>query len=83
MDRVEMLATYFGISTAELFIDPYSKPKPLANPAMMAKLLENSPPLYDLFTLVISLQEKDLEIRYHGLTLLVSILTVPGLCHVL
>lgn len=28
-------------------------------------------------------QEKDLEIRYHGLTLLVSILTVPGLCHVL
>ena len=28
-------------------------------------------------------QEKDLEIRYHGLTLLVSILTVTGLCHVL
>lgn len=62
MDRVEMLANYFGISTTDLFMDPYSKPKPSTNPVMMAKLLENSPPLYDLFTLVISLQEKDLEI---------------------
>lgn len=62
MDRVEMLANYFGISTAELFIDPYSKPKPLANPAMMAKLLESSQPLYDLFSVTINLQEKDLHI---------------------
>jgi transcriptional regulator with XRE-family HTH domain len=62
MDRVEMLANYFGISTAELFIDPYAKPKPLANPVMMAKLLESSQPLYELFTVTINLQEKDLHI---------------------
>lgn len=60
MDRVEMLANYFGISTTDLFTDPYSKPKPSANPAMMAKLLENSPPLYDLFSSAINLQEEDL-----------------------
>jgi len=60
MDRVEMLANYFGISTTELFSDPYAKPKPSANPVMMAKILETSPPLYDLFSIAISLQEEDL-----------------------
>lgn len=59
MDRIEILASYFNITTTELLSDPYNKPAPSANPLLMAKLIESSPSLCELFTIVIELQEDD------------------------
>jgi transcriptional regulator with XRE-family HTH domain len=60
MDKVEMLATYFRITTTDLLTDPYDKPKTSSDPLMIAKLLESSPPLYELFRLTLNLQEDDI-----------------------
>lgn len=62
MDKVEMLASYFNISPTDLITDPYDKPKPSANPLMMAKLLESTPSLYELFNVVLNLQEDDINL---------------------
>lgn len=62
MDKVEILASYFNISPTDLLTDPYDKPKPSANPLMMAKLLESTPSLYELFNVVLNLQEDDINL---------------------
>ena len=62
MDRVEILASYFNITATDLLSNPYDKPKPSANPLIMAKLLESSASLYELFTLALSLQEDDINV---------------------
>lgn len=62
MDRIEMLATYFNITTTDLLTDPYAKPKPSANPHIIAKLLESSPFLYELFTVTLDLQKEDIYV---------------------
>ena len=62
MDRIEMLANYFNITVNELLSDPYDKPKSSANPVIMAKLLESSPALYELFTSALDLQEDDVKL---------------------
>ena len=62
MDRIELLATYFNITVTDLLTDPYDKPKLSANPLMMAKLLESTPSLYELFNVVLTLQEDDINL---------------------
>ena len=62
MDRIEILATYFNITVNELLTDPYDKPKTSANPIMIAKLLENSPSLYELFNLTLNLPDEDINL---------------------
>ncbi|MCM1258615.1 MAG: helix-turn-helix transcriptional regulator [Roseburia sp.] len=60
MDKVQMLAQYFNISTADLMSDPYSKQQTSADPLMIAKLLEGNPSLYELFRLSLKLQDADI-----------------------
>lgn len=60
MDKVEMLAKYFNISTADLMSDPYIRQQASADPLMIAKLLESNTSLYELFKLSLKLQEADL-----------------------
>lgn len=62
MDRIEMLAQYFNISTTDLLTDPYNKPQLPTSPLIVAKLLETSPPLYELFSTVLNLQDDDLNL---------------------
>ena len=62
MDRLEILANYFNISVNDLLTDPYDKPKASANPLMIAKLLENSPALAELFNVALSLQTEDIYV---------------------
>lgn len=60
MDKVEMLAKYFRITTTDLLTDPHDRSKASTDPLMVAKLLESSPPLYELFRLSLDLQEADI-----------------------
>lgn len=60
MDKVEMLAKHFHISTTDLLTDPYEKSKASTDPLMAAKLLESNSPMYDLFRLALDLQEADI-----------------------
>ena len=60
MDRIEILADYFGITTTDLLSDPYNQPKPSANPLFMAKLIESSTSLYELFSLLLELKDEDI-----------------------
>lgn len=60
MDRVEMLATYFNISTTDLLTDPTEKRSTEITPIMVAKLLEGNANLYDLLSVAIRLQEADI-----------------------
>lgn len=62
MDRLEMLASYFNVTTTDLLTDPYNKPKESANPLIMAKLIESSASLYELFTLALDLHEEDINL---------------------
>lgn len=64
MDRIEAVATYLGIDKTDLLRDPetLSQEKFSTDPALIAKLLENKPSLYDLFKLSISLSDKNLEL---------------------
>lgn len=60
MDRLEILATYFNVTVTDLLSDPYNRPKPSTNPLMVAKLLEGSPSLLDLFNVILALHEEDI-----------------------
>lgn len=60
MDKVEMLAHYFHITTADLMSDPYTKQQASADPLMIAKLLESNSSLYELFRLSLKLQDADI-----------------------
>ena len=62
MDRIEILATYFNITVTDLLTDPYDKAKTSTNPLIMAKLLESSPSLYELFNIALSLQDEDINL---------------------
>lgn len=64
MDRIEAVANYLGIDKTDLLRDPaiFSKEKFSTDPALIAKLLESKPALYDLFKMSISLSDKDLEL---------------------
>ena len=62
MDRIEILATYFNITPTELLSDPYDKAKTPANPLMIAKILEGSPSLYELFNVALTLQDEDINL---------------------
>ena len=60
MDKVEKLAEYFRITTTDLLTDPYQKKQSTSDPLIVAKLLESSPLLSDLLSLLIRLEEADL-----------------------
>jgi transcriptional regulator with XRE-family HTH domain len=61
MDKVEMLANYFNIHTTDLLTDPYEKhEQPSSDPAIMVKLLESNPALYELFKTVVKLEDTDI-----------------------
>lgn len=62
MDKVDMLATYFHITSTDLLTDPYQKKQAASDPLMVAKLLEGSPSLTDLFRLIIQLEEADINL---------------------
>ena len=64
MDRIEAVATYLGIDATDLLRDPeiFSQEKFSTDPALISKILESKPSLYDLFKLSISLSDKDLEL---------------------
>ena len=60
MDKVEMLASYFNISTTDLLSNPYEKKSQSSDPVLIAKLLESNPALYELLKSAVNLQEPDL-----------------------
>lgn len=60
MDKVEMLASYFNITTTDLLTDPYKKKTQSSDPALIVKLLENNQPLYELLKSSVNLQETEL-----------------------
>ena len=62
MDRIEAVATYLGIDATDLLRDPeiFSQEKFSTDPALISKILESKPSLYNLFKLSISLSDKDL-----------------------
>lgn len=62
MDRIEMLASYFGVDVTDLLTDPYEKSTSPANPQMIAKILESSEPLYELFSSSLNLHNEDIEL---------------------
>ena len=64
MDRIEAVANYLGIDKTDLLRDPqiFSKETFSTDPALISKLLESKPALYDLFKMSISLSDKDLEL---------------------
>lgn len=62
MDRLEVLATYFNIDVNDLLTDPYNKSLLPANPLMMAKLIESSPSLFELFNLTLNLPDEDINL---------------------
>lgn len=64
MDRIEVVAKYLGIDKTDLLRDPeiFSKEKFSTDPALISKLLDSKPALYDLFKLSITLSDKDLEL---------------------
>lgn len=60
MDKVEMLANYFHITTTDLLTNPHERKTQSSDPFLIAKLLESNQPLYELLTSAINLQEPDL-----------------------
>ena len=62
MDRVETLAKYFNVSVSDMLSDPYEKPQVPTNPLMLAKILEGSPALYELFNIALNLQDEDISL---------------------
>lgn len=64
MDRIETIATYLGIDKTDLLRDPviFSQQKFSTDPALISKLLESKPALYELFKLSVTLSDKDLEL---------------------
>jgi transcriptional regulator with XRE-family HTH domain len=64
MDRIEAVATYLGVDKTDLLKDPaiFSKERFTTDPALISKLLESKPALYELFKLSITLSDKDLKL---------------------
>ena len=62
MDKVEKLAGYFRITSTDLLSDPFQKNHSSSDPLILAKLLESNPPLLELLSLLIRLEEVDLAI---------------------
>lgn len=64
MDRIEAVATYLGIDKTDLLRDPviFSKENFSTDPALISKLLESKPSLYELFRLSLNLQEADITL---------------------
>lgn len=64
MDRIEAVAKYLGISGTDLLRDPaiFSQEKFIADPTLIAQILESKPSLYELFKLSLSLTDTDLEL---------------------
>lgn len=60
MDKVEMLANYFHITTTDLLTDPYERKTQSSDPILIAKLLESNQPLYELLKSAVNLQESEL-----------------------
>lgn len=60
MDKVEMLADYFHISTSDLLTDPYQRNSATADKGLIAQLIENNPALYELLRSAAKLKEPDL-----------------------
>ena len=63
-DRLQALATYLGVDTANLLQDPevFSKEKFNSDPSLIAEILDRKPLLYELFKLEITLPDRDLKI---------------------
>lgn len=63
MDKVEMLAQYFHISTADLLSDPVTRSTSVSSdPIVIAKLLESNTELYELLKLSIQLENADIRL---------------------
>lgn len=60
MDKIEMLASYFRITTTDLLTDPYERKTKSSDPILIAKLLESNQPLYELLKSSVNLQESEL-----------------------
>ncbi len=60
MDKIEMLASYFHITTTDLLTDPYERKTKSSDPILIAKLLESNQPLYELLKSSVNLQESEL-----------------------
>ena len=64
MDRIEAVANYLRIDKVDLLRDPvmFSQKSFTTDPALISKLLESKPPLYELFKLSITLSDMDLDL---------------------
>lgn len=60
MDKIEMLASYFHITTTDLLTNPYERKTKSSDPILIAKLLESNQPLYELLKSSVNLQESEL-----------------------
>lgn len=62
MDKVELLANYFRITSTDLLTDPFQKKQTTSDPLIVAKLLESNPSLSELLRLLVRLEEVDLAL---------------------
>ena len=62
MDKVELLANYFRITSTDLLTDPFQKKQTTSDPLIVAKLLESNPALSELLRLLVRLEEADLAL---------------------
>lgn len=60
MDKVEMLAAYFGITSTDLLTDPTTRNTQSSDPEIIATLIANNQPLYELLKSSINLKDVDL-----------------------
>lgn len=62
MNRIEQIAQYLNIDTSDLMRDPeiFNKDTFTSDPALIAKLLDSKPALYDLFKQSVPLSDTDL-----------------------
>ncbi len=64
MDKVELLAKYFNITTTDLMRDPNDNLAELSSsdPIFIVKLMEKNQLLYDLFCNAIELEDEDIAL---------------------
>lgn len=62
MDKVELLANYFRITSTDLLTDPFQKKQATSDPLIVAKLLESNPSLSELLRILVRLEEVDLAL---------------------
>lgn len=63
MDKVEMLAQYFHISTTDLLTDPVTRSTHTSSdPIVIAKLIESNGNLYELLKVSIQLENADIHL---------------------